>query len=133
MYPAAGISQLPVAVMAELLPPDDSDINLTHTLILNGGFIYFDNRHNPVAILAITGGGNNLEFEDPQEFPVFYLPRIDSSRFHDITIDSFREHYQRFCWLLPNEQIGAVRVGAHGAFVYITNNMDQAIYFNVRL
>jgi len=90
-----------------------------------GGFLIFDGYMNLVEVQACLNGPG-LKLRKGQTVDCRPLVIALKDRLGDTTILKLAERNLKFAWLLPREEIGKIKAGKSGAFVYLSEEYDTA-------
>jgi len=90
-----------------------------------GGYFIFDGYLQLVEVQALLQGPG-LQLRKGKTVPCRPVVVALKERLHDTTILKLAERNLKFAWLLPNEEIGEIRAGPTGGFVYLSEEYDIA-------
>eukprot|EP01006_Ploeotia_vitrea_P006070 TRINITY_DN12200_c0_g1_i1.p1 TRINITY_DN12200_c0_g1~~TRINITY_DN12200_c0_g1_i1.p1 ORF type:complete len:583 (-),score=45.32 TRINITY_DN12200_c0_g1_i1:133-1881(-) len=122
MYPVAGLQNTNWDTQALL--------DHSRTLLVIGGFMYFDGRGQLLQVNGI-GSGDCLCFDGPYEFPPVLLAQLQASgRMQPVTLPSLREKVKEFAWLMVDEFAGQLKVPVtHGGFLYVHHDQNTPHHY----
>ena len=121
VYPIPGIAQS--VLENRIVSMKTAEI----TLILLGGFAYFNLNDEIIAINCIGGVSSNhlLQFGPAQPLPRGALVSL-KVRVQPVTLPHMRKKGARyFAWVVPGEKLGDLRVCKYGGFAYIFHEIDS--------